>query len=162
MQEECNGRVLKAMPVTGVQLSHQLFPILKIQSTGAKVKKRLLRSDNYSLHLLEIISYSTLRHTFCIFFKNTTESPFPFCRPWLYIRTLRVTSKRAVHNWYKTFAFPHLQMWLSVFTHSCRKKNATSINIAGNCLRICQMSSSLKAHGSKLEIGNFDFNLWLL
>lgn len=34
-QEECNGTVLKAMPVTGVQLSHQLFPVLKIQSTGA-------------------------------------------------------------------------------------------------------------------------------
>lgn len=46
MQEECNGTVLKAMPVTGVQLPHQLFPVLNIQSMEAYKKKRLLRSDN--------------------------------------------------------------------------------------------------------------------
>lgn len=65
MQEEYNGTVLKVMPVTGVQLSHQLFPVLKIQSTGAEEKKRLLRYDNYSLCLIEGISYSTFKHTFC-------------------------------------------------------------------------------------------------
>lgn len=48
MQEECNGTVLKAMPVTGVQLSHQFFPIRNIQSIEAQEKKRLLRSINYS------------------------------------------------------------------------------------------------------------------
>lgn len=69
MQEECNGTVLKAMSVTEVQLSHQLFPVLKIQPTGEREKKRLLRLDNYSLRLMEIISYSTVRHTFCLFLK---------------------------------------------------------------------------------------------